>query len=66
MPSKLIRKQFLLSKEENRQLAQKAAKEGLSVSNLFRMRHGFTPLESGGNRPKRKRTVEKVSPKKEQ
>lgn len=53
MPTKLIRKQFLLSDEENRKLATEAQKEGLSVSNLTRVRHGLSPLESGGRRSKR-------------
>jgi hypothetical protein len=52
MPTKLIRKQFLLTKEENRQLELEAKKEGLSVSNLTRKRHGLTPLEAGGKREK--------------
>lgn len=52
MPTKLIRKQFLLTKEENRQLEAEAKKEGLSVSNLTRKRHGLKILEAGGKREK--------------
>ena len=50
MPTKLIRKQFLLTEEENKQLESEAKKEGLSVSNLTRKRHGLKPLEAGGKR----------------
>jgi hypothetical protein len=52
MPTKLIRKQFLLTEEENKQLEAEAHKEGLSVSNLTRKRHGLKTLESGGKREK--------------
>ncbi len=50
MPTQLIRKQFLLSEEENKKLEKEAEKEGLSVSNLTRKRHGLKPLEAGGKR----------------
>jgi hypothetical protein len=50
MPTKLIRKQFLLTDEENKQLESEAKKEGLSVSNLTRKRHGLKPLDAGGKR----------------
>ena len=50
MPTELIRKQFLLTDEENNQLESEAKKEGLSVSNLTRIRHGLKPLEAGGKR----------------
>jgi hypothetical protein len=50
MPTKLIRKQFLLTEEENRQIESEANNEGLSVSNLTRKRHGLEPLEAGGKR----------------
>jgi hypothetical protein len=50
MPTKLIRKQFLLTEEENRQIELEAKREGLSVSNLTRKRHGLETLEAGGRR----------------
>lgn len=50
MPTQLIRKQFLLTEEENKQLEIEAKNEGLSVSNLTRKRHGLEPLEAGGKR----------------
>lgn len=52
MPTKLLRKQFLLTEEENKQLEAQAEKEGLSVSNLTRKRHGLKTLEAGGRRVK--------------
>lgn len=52
MPTKLIRKQFLLTDEENSLLEQQAEKENLSVSNLTRKRHGLKVLEAGGKREK--------------
>lgn len=52
MPTKLIRKQFLLTEEENKKLESEAQKEGLSVSNLTRKRHGLKLLEAGGKRKK--------------
>jgi hypothetical protein len=51
MPTELIRKQFLLSEAENEQLEAQAKGEGLSVSNLTRVRHGLEPLAIGGKRP---------------
>lgn len=50
MPTQLIRKQFLLTKEENKKLELEAEKEGLSVSNLTRKRHGLECLDAGGKR----------------
>jgi hypothetical protein len=52
MPTQLIRKQFLLTKEENQHLESEANKQGLSVSNLTRTRHGLEPLGAGGKREK--------------
>jgi hypothetical protein len=54
MPTKLIRKQFLLSKEEDAKLQAEAKRQGMSVSNLTRKLHGLKPLESGGRRTKTK------------
>ncbi len=50
MPTKLIRKQFLLTEEENKQIESEAKKQGLSVSNLTRKQHGLEPLGAGGKR----------------
>lgn len=50
MPTKLIRKQFLLTDEENAKIESRAKKEGLSVSNLTRTLHGLEPLGAGGKR----------------
>ena len=55
MPTKLIRKQFLLTEEENSEIEIQAKKEGLSVSNLTRKRHGLNTLEAGGKREKLKK-----------
>ena len=52
MPTKLIRKQFLLTDEENSRLEVEARNAGLSVSNLTRKRHGLKLLTSGGKRNK--------------
>ncbi len=52
MPTKLIRKQFLLTEEENKRIEADAEKEGLSVSNLTRKLHGLEPLKAGGKRKK--------------
>jgi hypothetical protein len=52
MPTKLIRKQFLLTEEENKKIEAEAEKEGLSVSNLTRKLHGLEPLKAGGKRKK--------------
>lgn len=53
MPTKLIRKQFLLSDDENRKLESEASKRGLSVSNLTRTLYGLAPLKAGGSRKDR-------------
>ena len=50
MPTKLIRKQFLLTDKENKELEAEAIKQGLSVSNLTRKLHGLEPLAVGGKR----------------
>lgn len=52
MPTQLIRKQFLLTEEENKRIEEAAKKEGLSVSNMTRKLHGLEALEAGGNRAK--------------
>ncbi|MDQ3634631.1 MAG: hypothetical protein M3405_09005 [Acidobacteriota bacterium] len=52
MPTKLLRKQFLLTEEENKKIEAEAKKQGLSVSNLTRKKHGLKPLEAGGKRKK--------------
>jgi len=54
MPTKLIRKQFLLSKEENERIEKEAKSQKLSVSNLTRKHFGLGPLAAGGNRAKTK------------
>ena len=54
MPTKLIRKQFLLSDEENERLELQAEAKGLSVSNLTRVRHGLKPLDVGRKSEKAK------------
>jgi hypothetical protein len=59
MPTKLIRKQFLLSDDENQKLESEASKRGLSVSNLTRVLYGLEPLKAGGGR-KPKQTVKKM------
>ena len=59
MPTKLIRKQFLLTKEEDEKLQAEAKRQGLSVSNLTRKLHGLEPLEAGGKREKTKPTYAK-------
>ena len=70
MPTNLIRKQFLLTEAENERLEAEAGREGLSVSNLTRLRHGLEPLEMGGKRantgrpPKAKAESSKVGKKK--
>jgi hypothetical protein len=50
MPTKLLRKQFLLTDEENEKLEKEAKKQGFSVSNLTRIKHGLEPLKVGGKR----------------
>ncbi len=52
MPTKLIRKQFLLTEEENKKIEAEAGKQGLSVSNLTRKQHGLEALGAGGKREK--------------
>ena len=47
MPTELIRKQFLLTEEENKKIEAEAEKQGLSVSNLTRILHGLEPLKKG-------------------
>ncbi len=47
MPTELIRKQFLLTEEENLKIEQIAESKGLSVSNLTRILHGLEPLKKG-------------------
>lgn len=47
MPTELIRKQFLLTEEENHKIEQEAQGKGLSVSNLTRILHGLEPLKKG-------------------
>jgi hypothetical protein len=47
MPTELIRKQFLLTKEENLKIEREAESRGLSVSNLTRVSHGLEPLKKG-------------------
>lgn len=66
MPTKLLRKQFLLTKEEDEQLQAEAKRQGLSVSNLTRKLHRLEPLEAGGKREKRKppKSINKVQGKK--
>lgn len=56
MPTKLIRKQFLISNEENKKLERIARSLGVSVSNLARIKFGLAPLEMGRkkNNPSRK------------
>jgi hypothetical protein len=47
MPTELIRKQFLLTEEENLKIEREAEGKGLSVSNLTRTLHGLEPLKKG-------------------
>lgn len=47
MPTELIRKQFLLTEEENQRIEEVAKDKGLSVSNLTRILHGLEPLKKG-------------------
>lgn len=60
MPTKLIRKQFLLTEEENRRIEEEANKQELSVSNLTRKLHGLKPLEPGGKRENTGRPKKKI------
>lgn len=58
MPTELIRKQFLLTEEENHKIEQEAEKRGLSVSNLTRILHGLEPLKKGmSNKKVKNKTV---------
>jgi hypothetical protein len=59
MPTKLIRKQFLLTADENEKIEAEAKRQGLSVSNLTRKLHGLSALSLGGAR-KRKSATEVV------
>ncbi|HEX8288738.1 MAG TPA: hypothetical protein VF556_12110 [Pyrinomonadaceae bacterium] len=52
MPTQLIRKQFLLTEDENKKLEAEAKSKGLSVSNLTRIKHSLEPLGAGGKREK--------------
>ncbi len=54
MPTELIRKQFLLTKEENLKIEKEAENRGLSVSNLTRMLHGLKSLKKGMSSKKTK------------
>ncbi|HQU83933.1 MAG TPA: hypothetical protein PKY59_12435 [Pyrinomonadaceae bacterium] len=47
MPTELLRKQFLLTDEENAEIERKAKEKGLSVSNLTRTLYGLEPLKKG-------------------
>ncbi|HEY0428915.1 MAG TPA: hypothetical protein VGC76_14130 [Pyrinomonadaceae bacterium] len=64
MPTELIRKQFLLTEEENLEIERKAATKGLSVSNLTRVLHGLEPLKKGVASKKVKNNNTKDSPSK--
>lgn len=57
MPTKLLRKAFLLTDEENKQIESEAKKQNLSVSNLTRKLHGLKSLEAGGKRQKQNKGV---------
>lgn len=61
MPTELIRKQFLLTQEENRKIERIAESKGLSVSNLTRILHGLEPLKKGvvGNKTNNKSVTSK-------
>lgn len=59
MPTQLIRKQFLLTEEENQEIERKAASQGLSVSNLTRILHGLEPLKKGVQSKKTENESEK-------
>ncbi len=52
MPTRLIRKQFLLTKEENAKIELEAKKEEISVSNLTRRLYGLEQIKAGGKREK--------------
>ena len=64
MPTRLIRKQFLLTEEENREIELEAKKQEMSVSNLTRKLYGLKLLTAGGKRestgrPKKNKTNKK-------
>lgn len=59
MPTELIRKQVLLSDDENAELERKAKENKLSVSNYIRKALGFKPLERGFARIKEKKESDK-------
>lgn len=60
MPTELIRKQFLLTEEENLEIEKKAASKGLSVSNLTRVLHGLEPLKKGVPSKKAKNNAKSI------
>lgn len=64
MPTELIRKQFLLTEEENQEIERKAASKGLSVSNYTRVLHGLKPLKKGVASKKVKNNIVKGRPTK--
>jgi hypothetical protein len=58
MPTKLLRKQFLLTDDENSKVEKEAVKAGVSVSNLTRSKYGLAPLKPGtGKAGNEKKTV---------
>lgn len=64
MPTELIRKQFLLTEEENLKIEQEAQKRGLSVSNLTRMLHGLEPLKKGiPSKTEKSNSIQRKKPK---
>jgi hypothetical protein len=64
MPTELIRKQFLLTEEENLKIEREAESKGLSVSNLTRILHGLEPLKKGMPSRKVKENYTKSRPSK--
>ena len=58
MPTRLIRKQFLLTEEENAKIELEAKKEGISVSNLTRKLYGLEQIKAGGKRENTRRPGE--------
>ena len=64
MPTELIRKQFLLSAEENLKIEREAESKGLSVSNLTRTLYGLEPLKKGVPSKKVEETTSKSRPPK--
>jgi hypothetical protein len=57
MPTELIRKQFLLTDEENKVIEERAKVQGLSVSNLTRTLYGLEPLKKGFPPKEKKETA---------